>query len=392
MHDGNFDQENQAQQNELFEDYLRLNSIPARQMGYAYMRPQETKKNGVLAMFGLLVSIAIVVGCIFFVSHLLKETISRTNNTNIASTTTYNMKDRARYEEMTSLINSLYDTYTRQDLTGEIWDRFDSETEDYNYVIDYLSELNYYHKKIAGFEDQQSMNAQELDYEIETIINDLKTLEVRFIAKAPLTTNITITLEDGSRVAVAKKTKTSIRYGDVVSAAPSITGLDDELLEKEAWARGFEGYLDSNGSYRVAAAQLAERFDMYLDYNWTNILNKCIGSTENEKNIIAAYCHATPDVVYVNKNATHYGENIRNEMFISTIKHEISHHIIATICGTARPIIAGPNVEGVTNSFANIFLGAKEKNEYYANNPEYHMSDWTDEIARAIHDEQRCRV
>jgi hypothetical protein len=77
-------------------------------------------------------------------------------------------------------------------------------------------------------------------------------------------------------------------------------------------------------------------------------------------------------------------------MFVSTINHEISHHIIATICGTARPPITGIYTEGVTNSFANIFLGAHEKNEYYVNYPEYQMSDATDSIARAIHDDKRC--
>jgi hypothetical protein len=301
------------------------------------------------------------------------------------------MKDRPRYAEMVDLINRLYDKYTKQDLTGEIWARFDSDTEDYNYVIDYLSELNYHHKKLANYETQQSSNQGELDYEIEYIISDLSNLETKFIAKAPLTTTITITMEDGRRVAVAKKTKTSLRYGtveaDIAQNSPLALG---PPLDKEAWARGFEGSPGNDGTYRTAVAQLAEQFDMYLDYNWANILNKCIGSSANDTEVIAAYCHATPDVVYVNKNAANYANNIRDAMFVSTIKHEISHHIIATICGTARPPIAGAFTEGVTNSYANIFLGAHEKNEYYQNYVEYQMSDATDSIARAIHDERRC--
>jgi hypothetical protein len=305
---------------------------------------------------------------------------------------TYNMQDRARYSEMVELINTLYDKYTRQDLTGEIWSRFDSDKEDYNYVIDFLSELNYYHKKLADYQAQQSSNPSELDYEIDYIIANLKNLETKFIAKAPLTTTITITLEDGTQVAVAKKTKTSLRYNAGTSQQDSEPdGIVAEIpLDKESWAQTFEGSLDGDGTYRTAAAQLAEQFDMYLDYNWANILDKCIGSSASEVEVIAAYCHATPDVVYVNKNATHYESNIRDIMFISTIKHEISHHLIALICGTARPPIAGALTEGITNSYANIFLGAHQKNEYYVNYPEYQMSDTTDAIARVIHDEKRC--
>jgi hypothetical protein len=303
------------------------------------------------------------------------------------------MKDRPNYGEMVQIINKLYDKYTRQDLTGEIWQRFDRETEDYNYVIDYLSELNYYHKKLAVYDGQQSSNPAELDYEIEYTISELDNLETRFIAKAPLTTTITITLENGQQTAVAKRTKTSLRYGeaqlpeDILQSSPLLASAP---LDKEAWARGFEGTAGGDGTYRTAAGQLAEQFDMYLDYNWANILNRCIGSSASETEVIAAYCHATPDIVYVNKNAANYETNIRNIMFVSTIKHEISHHIIATICGTAQPPIAGALVEGVTNSYANIFLGAHEKNEYYTNHPEYQMSETTEAIARAIHDERRC--
>jgi hypothetical protein len=197
-------------------------------------------------------------------------------------------------------------------------------------------------------------------------------------------------LENGTQVAVAKKTKTSLLYSGR-STTKSASIYAGPPTEKEAWARGFSGTLDSNGTYLTSASQLVEYFDMYLDYNWANILNKCIG-TENDSNIIAAYCHATPDVVYVNQNSTNYASAIRGSFFISTIKHEISHHIIASICGTTRPSIAGSSVEGVTNSYANIFLGANEKNEYYVGYPEYYMSDTTDSIARAIHDEKRCSV
>jgi hypothetical protein len=356
------------------------------------VQPPPTKRR---SLVGLVLVALIVTAGICFTAWLLKTELQRlayeAPSGEIVAAETYAMKDRPHYGEMVDLVNRLYDKYTKQDLTGEIWVQFDSDIEDYNYVIDYLSELNYYHQMLAAYEQQQSSSWSELDYEIEHIISDLNDLEAKFIAKAPLTTTITITLEDGSRVAVAKKTKTSIRYGtieaDIAQDSPLVAS---PPLEKEAWARNFEGSPGNDGTYRTAAGQLAENFDMYLDYNWANILNKCIGSTPGETEVIAAYCHATPDVVYVNKNATNYANNIRNIMFVSTIKHEISHHIIATICGTARPPIAGANTEGVTNSYANIFLGAHEKNEYYVDHPEYQMSAATDGIARAIHDERRC--
>lgn len=387
-------EQNQANYDQRFVDHPQYGFPiePQQTSGqfYSPQIPEPPKKRNISAIIGLFFCLILVVGAMFFVSKLIKDTIENNTEYTVSSTETYYMKDRPRYEEMVNLINYLYDKYTDQDLTGEIWERFDSDKEDYEYVIDYLSELNYYHHNLATYETQQSSSSNELDYEIDTIISDLSKLETKFIAKEPLTTNITITLEDGTRVAVAKKTKTSLRYGDSVSVEQEASRLGDAPLSNEAWARSFEGSPDSKGTYRTSAGQLAERFDMYLDYNWTNILSKCIGSSANDTQIIAAYCHATPDVIYVNKNATNYKQNIRDQMFISTIKHEISHHIIATICGTARPSIAGVNFEGVTNSFANIFLGAKEKNEYYSGHPEYQMSNTTDSVARAIHDEKRC--
>jgi hypothetical protein len=357
-----------------------------------YVEPPEPPKSAVATLLKVILAIlitAVAIGCGFVLLNI--KALPQLPSELSATVETYNMKDRPRYGEMENLINRLYDKYTRQDLTGEIWARFDGDVEDYNYVIDYLSELNYYHKKLAVYQVQQSSNPSELDYEIEYAIDNLSELEAKFIAKAPLTTTIVITLEDGSQVAVAKRTKTSIRYGvkesDIAQDSPLAASAP---LEKEAWARTFEGTLGSDGTYRTAAGQLAEQFDMYLDYNWANILNKCIGSGENETEVVAAYCHATPDVVYVNKNSTNYAEHIRDSMFISTIKHEISHHIIATICGTTRPLIAGASTEGVTNSYANIFLGAHERNEYYLGHPEYQMSEATDGVARAIHDEKRC--
>ena len=395
MDNGNLENKNRAEYSPQESFVPNQNPVLPQYMEPSiYTQPPEPPKHRLVAIPALVITMAVTVIGIVLVSNLLKETISQTNENRIAMLETYHMKDRPHYSEMVELIKNLYDKYTSQDLTGEIWARFDSDTEDYNYVIGYLSELNYYHKKLVAYENQQSSNSRELDYEVETVIDTLNDLETRFIAKAPLTTTITITLEDGTQIAVDKKTKTSIRYsvGSMINVAQDIEIYADAPTEKEAWARGFEGFADPDGTYRSAAKQLAEYFDMYLDYNWTNILDKCIGSSESEKNVIAAYCHATPDVIYINKNAVNYEKNIRNIMFVSTIKHEISHHIIATICGTARPPIAGAFVEGVTNSFANIFLGAQERNEYYPNNQEYHMSEATNNIARAIHDEKRCNI
>ena len=390
MQNGEYNQ-NQNDYDEQFVDYSQYTNPMQPPQLVEETHIEQPRKRGKFSIIALVVCMVVVIIAMAFVSKLIKENLNNVEDYTIADAETYYMKDRPRYDEMASLIDDLYDKYTNQDLTGEIWKRFDGDNEDYNYVIDYLSELNYYHKNLTTYENQQSSSPNELDYEIDTIISDLSKLEKKFIAKEPLTTTITITKEDGTRVAVAKKTVTSIRYGDNVSAAQEKSILSDALLKKEDWARSFEGSPDSKGTYRTSAAQLAEHFDMYLDYNWTNILDKCIGTNANDTQVVAAYCHATPDVVYINKNATNYDKNIRNIMFVSTIKHEISHHIIATICGTARPPIAGSNYEGVTNSYANIFLGAHEKNEYYVGHSEYHMTEATDAVARAIHDEKRCK-
>jgi hypothetical protein len=173
--------------------------------------------------------------------------------------------------------------------------------------------------------------------------------------------------------------------------ATSVNGVGT-TFDAEEFARAFTGTADADGSYAASAQDLATRFGITLSYEFTSVYAHCMHSGGDTDLIVAAYCHATPAVIYVNTGWTDYPANLSEPAFIDTIKHELAHRLIGDLCGTASPPITGTANEGVTNSYATLFLGAdaEELASTSESFPEYAMNAKTDALARGIHDQQRC--
>jgi hypothetical protein len=336
--------------------------------------PKSIGHRLLIILFGIIVGFGAIAG-VYYVGRLVADYLdSRTVVENwLASEnshpTTYWMRERPEFARLRDLITGLNQKYQDEVSSGQIWSRLDHTIHNEAYVQQFLDILGDYQTKLESFYSQKSINADELDFEIEYTIFKLDQLEQNFLTGEALDTVIVITREDNS-VAVVDKPQ-------------PVDG-----LSAEAWAKTFTGYRGSDGTYKTAADELAQKFGMFLDYEWENVFEKCVG--DFDYSVIAAYCHATPEKIYVNKNAQSYDYIIKDVYFISTIKHEIAHHQIGLICRTASPPIAGSLVEGVTSSFANIYMGANLTNRYFENFPEYQITDATERIARQIHDERRC--
>jgi len=273
-----------------------------------------------------------------------------------------------------------------RDFVTETFFRYSEETSSenaYNHVPQTEAGLNYAHDFLIILADykgvfnfggvgSESTNVAELDAMAQAYIDEVTEFERKFLAGEDLGVTIKITRADG----------TVYESEGANNTAPEAA---------EEFARTFAGTPDATGSYAASAQELANQYNVSLSFDFTSIYAHCMHSDSDEY-VVAAYCHATPFVVYVNTGWAGYPANLNEATFIDTIKHELAHRAIGDLCGTASPPITGTANEGVTNSFAVLFLGADR--EGIASDPdlfpEYTMSDATDALAQGIHDSQAC--
>lgn len=79
-------------------------------------------------------------------------------------------------------------------------------------------------------------------------------------------------------------------------------------------------------------------------------------------------------------------ERVSDPGFVETMRHEIAHKLIFVQCGVSSAEWDAAYGEGVTNSYAVLYLGA-DREELARNAPaEYAMNETTDAKARAIHE------
>jgi hypothetical protein len=233
--------------------------------------------------------------------------------------------------------------------------------------------------KWGGDDDTKPLSgdAATLDAKIKDAKTTIVDVEKRFLAGEALGVPVHLTTESGERI-----------------DSDGTTGIVDP--DAEEFARGFGGQLGADGTYKDAVAELADHFGMAIDYTLSNVGPYCTSPSGDEiKYLIAVYCGGDPHTIYVNQDYGWYGENIASTHFVNDIKHEISHHLIDIACNTSRPSITGAANEGVTSSYAVLFLGAdRDSLQHDADSPfpEYMMTEQTDALARGIHDEKRCKV
>lgn len=221
-------------------------------------------------------------------------------------------------------------------------------------------------------------------------------------------------------------------HKEVVEPAPKDIP-EEELTDIYAWARNYKATSPgSDGTYKKVIKDFADKFGVTLDYNFNNVYDGCYGSpTDDVSGVFAAYCHATPNKIFINNRYAGIGDvstvnsitdarfkeafnfpnidtvfnmkDVRNlftvypydlnsSIFLDVIKHEMAHHLIGKKCDTAQPLIArssGVEVEAITNSYAMIYLGASSLDKFSPQ--QYWVTAQSDQIARGIHENGKCK-
>lgn len=289
-----------------------------------------------------------------------------------ASAQVYFIQDRPGYAEMETYIVDMLEHYRAARDDGSIFEHVADTDEGRGYVQDFLFLLTDQRSALYFLPGATSTNPGELDALIEGRRERVAELERQFLANEDFGVSIRITRLDGS-----------VYESD--GSAPSV---DDP----EEMAQSFQTAPDAEGSYIPAAEELAQAFGMELNAAWSDLDLGCAGHDLDPEVVAAAYCQATPTVIYINEDHPEFPEMYSTPFFVELIRHEIGHHRIAQICGVTHPLIAGGLSEGVTSSYAVQYLGAsrEELARMAEADPQYAMTDETDEIARLIHEERRC--
>lgn len=146
--------------------------------------------------------------------------------------------------------------------------------------------------------------------------------------------------------------------------------------------------IGADGTYRNAAEEIARLAGATVKWNTDNV--PCSGTISSET--VAAFCPATPDVIYVNESHKDYDEIARSVLLVDDMKHELAHRAIYKLCKTADPAMSNGRNEAIANSFAVLYFNANRSsfdNNGTARTPlAYVPDDASDSLARQIHDNQ----
>lgn len=189
------------------------------------------------------------------------------------------------------------------------------------------------------------------------------------------------------------KTLDGIVVNDDGKNRNNLSDLSKKWMEKEKKARDYSVPFGAD-DYRKIGEDIADIFGVEVVYGFDKISSKCVANEDkktDDSNIVGKFCNAEEDEdkVFVNdKRKDLYGSS----SFVDTVKHELSHRLIDKRCGTTAPEIVGNMSEGVTSSYAVIYLGANFDNlqSVGRGNSEYYMTDKTNSLARGIHDKGLC--
>jgi hypothetical protein len=284
------------------------------------------------------------------------------------------ISERPGYAVAQAFVTDMYARYSEESSPDNAYDQVEQTEAGLYYAHDFLVILG---DKKGGFAfgglGTESTNVAELDAIAQSYIDEATELERKFLAGEDLGVMIKITQTDGT-----------------VYESEGVNGAAPEIAEE--FSRSFTGTPDANGNYALSAQELANQYGVSLTFDYTSVYAHCMHSDGGDEFVIASYCHATPNVIYVNTGFVGYPDNMNSARFIDTIKHELAHRAIGDLCGTSAPPITGTANEGVANSFAVLYLGANREELADTSDgvPEYTMSDETDALAEGIHDRQEC--
>jgi len=209
-------------------------------------------------------------------------------------------------------------------------------------------------------------------------------LTLAIIGAALLVSSLAKTMTHGS-AAASHKTFVDMPVVEPAGAAGALP-----LEKAEEFASAYEPHQDAQGSYVGSAQDLARAFGaevIWAEFGKADPTTKCISSGENPEAVLAWYCGAEPYLIRVNRIAYDMPNVIYTPVFVDTVKHELAHLIIHERCGRSEPNEGTVEEEGVTNSYAVLYLGADREalNDLSSTFAAYQSSTRTDEAATWIH-------
>ena len=277
--------------------------------------------------------------------------------------------DSTQYTAYSQLVNDTYDKYMSKLEAGTIFDDLNlpANQDSADYVHDFMLIITD-RKSALRFGCEITTDVDELDDIYETKSNEVKELERKLNAHEDFGITIRITRSDGS-----------VYESD--GGAPPEQTIDDV----EAAIRAVPVTPGADGTYLAAGESVAKAAGLSTNYDFQQIYQYCM-RTGSDEYTMAAFCSASPRVVYVNKAHAAYSTNITDPYYVDVMKHEMGHALVFQQCGTTRPPV-GVSGEALANSYALKYLGGNRDN-LQANiddYPEYTMSDASDRAAERVH-------
>lgn len=299
----------------------------------------------------------------------------------------YTMTERPGYQDMLDHVKGVQEKYqTEWDAMDQAGDlsmldkyRLPHTKEGATYLADYITLLDQYAIEYPKQDGTiMSTDPGELDDMIQARTSDIDQMERHFLKGEALELTYTVTNRDGT-------TRTVGGWNSVQ--------LEPTWAERET---AVASYHPTAQDGPTLAQQIVEKAGLTMDWNFEDGLSHCTAGRVPKNDIWAYYCSATPQFIYAN-TATPGWENAA--FTDQAIRHEIAHHAIHMRCGSTGPAATIDNGtdrrEGVTNSYAYLYLGADRQAVLdHAQESADQGYDWyavnafTDEAARRIHDGQ----
>lgn len=287
----------------------------------------------------------------------------------------YRWKDRPRWAEWEALIDRLYTTYDPLVRSGEIYDLLPhGKAVGRDYVETYRLAVAEYQVLMIWL-GSESTDPEQMDNSIHGWITLQTEWERQLLAGEHITFSMRVSgkLYDGTNQALA----TAHQPEPIVS----------EDAAAYEFVRAYQPALGADGTYRAAGAEIAKAFGLGMRTTMAELLNYC-PTAGRLVGAAGVYCSGSPNYVYMPEDmpGSNYPDFVTNPDYLHVVRHEMAHALIAQKCGTTSPPIAGDRYEGVTNSFAVIYLGADylRMSEGSHWGLDYTMTEETAEMAKQI--------
>lgn len=98
-------------------------------------------------------------------------------------------------------------------------------------------------------------------------------------------------------------------------------------------------------------------FNLKVKYGFKDVAKECVSAFGSAyASVIAMVCDVEPNVIYIKEKLSNFSNpDAYVRVYVNTLKHELSHHIINVQCGTASPPLLGERGKAADESTANSF-------------------------------------